>query len=83
MTHEELEHLVITVTRAQSMLLASVLRPFLTAGTITEEALVASLVESERAALERETPEIPALTGLIAVLREDLGLGEGNRPAAS
>ena len=65
------------------MLLAAVLRPLIDAGAISEAALTTSLAEKERAALGRRTPETGALTALIALLRRDLGLPEGTRPAVS
>ena len=63
-----------TTVAAQSMLLASVLRAFIIKGVITATDLDQALSETERAALERGTPETPALTGLIDLLRRDLGL---------
>ena len=63
-----------TTVAAQSMLLASILRAFIIKGLVTETDLDQVLNETERAALERGTPETPALTGLIDLLRRDLGL---------
>ena len=63
---------------AQSLILASVLRPLIMKGVITEAELSASLAATEQAAMERRTPETPALTGLIDLLRRDLGLSEAS-----
>jgi hypothetical protein len=83
MTLAELEHMLTVTTAAQSMLLAAVLRPLIASGAVSEDALVVSLAEKERAAMERGTLETGALTGLIDLLRRDLGLSEGTRPAVS
>ncbi len=69
---EAADFMAVTVA-AQSMLLASILRAFIIKGLITETDLDQALSETERAALERGTPETPALTGLIDLLRRDLG----------
>lgn len=76
MTHEELETLVEKLTAAQSMLTASILRAFIENGAITEAQLADVLSQTEHAALQRRTPETVALTGLIDLLRRDLGLIE-------
>lgn len=83
MTNDELQALVTALIAAQSMLLASVLRPFITNGVIAATDLEESLDLTERAALERRTQETPVLTALIDLLRRDLGLGKGTRPSAS
>ena len=83
MTHEELENWVVTVTAAQSMLLAAILRPLIANGHLSEDALVASLDEKERAAFERKSRETPALIGLIDLLRRDLELPAKKRPDLS
>jgi hypothetical protein len=83
MTVEELEWLIENLTAAQSMLLAGILRPLIDGGAVAESALSDSLAEKERAALDRRTPETPALLGLIDLLRRDLGLPERNHPPAS
>lgn len=82
MTTEQLEDFIKSTIAAQSMLLAAVLRPLLANGTISEQELAASLDATEQAAMQRRTPETPALTGLIDLLRHDLGLGEANHPGA-
>lgn len=69
------------LTRAQSMLLATVVRTLIEQGAITEEALRRALDATAQAAFQRRTPETPALLGLIDILRADLGLPEGTRPA--
>lgn len=73
MTNEELIQFIQTLTASQSMLLAAVLRPFVNKGLISHSDLAQSLDATERAALERRTSETPALTGLIDLLRRDLG----------
>lgn len=83
MTLEELERFVTHVTAAQSVLLASILRAFLVKGALTESELNAVLDATEQAALQRRTPETPALTGLVALLRRDLGLDAGTPPGPS
>jgi len=82
MNTEQFEDLFKSTVAAQSMLLAAVMRPLLANGTITERELAASLGATEQAAMQRRTPETSALTGLIALLRRDLGLGEASRPGA-
>ncbi len=77
-TIEQLIELVTGSIAAQSMLFASVLRPFLDKGVITEADLLKSLAATQQAALQRRSPETPALTGLIDLLRRDLGLNEAN-----
>ena len=79
----QLEKLIKALTAAQSMLLSSVIRALLANDTVTENEISASLDLTYRAALDRKTPETPYLTGLIELLRRDLGLGEGTHPAAS
>ena len=76
-TLEEAEVFFMAATRAQTMLLAAVLRPLIANGSLIEQELVSSLAKSEQAALQRHTPETPALSGLAAMLRQDLGLPEG------
>ena len=71
---KEASDFITTLARAQSMLLASVLRALLSAGTLNENDLSDALAATERAALERRTLETPALTGFIDLLRRDLGL---------
>ncbi len=78
MNNAELKKFVTTLTAAQSMLLASVIRPFIVKDIISPSEIGASLAATERAALERRTDETSALTGLIDLLRRDLGLAEGN-----
>jgi hypothetical protein len=82
MTNEQLEEFLKATTAAQSMLLAAVLRPLLANGIVSEQELAASLDATEQAAMQRRSPETPALTGLIDLLRRDLGLGAANRPGA-
>ncbi len=67
---------------AQSMLFASVLRAFIAKGVISERDLDDALAVTEKAAMQRRTPETPALTGLIALLRRDLGLDATKSPDA-
>ena len=74
MTHEQLVDFVRNATAAQSMLLAAVFRPLIQSGALSEDDLQRSLSAVEQAALQRRTPEVPALTGLIDLLRQDLGL---------
>lgn len=75
-TVPQLAQVVAEVTAAQSMLLASVLRPLIARGAVSERDLALSLDLTERAAFERRTNEASALTGLIALLRRDLGLSQ-------
>lgn len=77
-TIDHLADLLKTSIAAQSMLLASVLRPLIIKGVVSEAEFLASLAATEQAALERRTPETPALIGLIYRLRRDLGLCEAN-----
>jgi hypothetical protein len=72
-TIEEAEQFITALTRAQSMLLAAILRPLLANSTLTESDLRQSLIASETAAMQRRTRETSAFVGLIAVLRADLG----------
>ena len=81
-TLEELKKLVESVTAAQSMLLASVVRPLLASNLLSESEMLGSLAATEQAALARRTPETPYLLGLIEVLRRDLKLPEGSHPDA-
>ena len=83
MTNEELERFFAETTAAQSMLLAAVLRPLIESGALPQRELETSLAEKERAALDRRTPEVSALLGLIELLRRDLGLPAASRPASS
>jgi hypothetical protein len=76
-TLEDAEEFYTTTTRAQSMLLAAVLRPLIANGSLGEYELVNSLGETEKAALQRRTPETPAIAGLVQMLRQDLRLPEG------
>ena len=76
-TLEDAEEFLMATTRAQSMVLAAVLRPFIADGFLIEHDLVKSLAETERAALQRRTPETAAILGLAEMLRQDLGLPEG------
>jgi len=73
-TLEEAADFMTTTVAAQSMLFASVLRAFIAKGLITETDLDETLGATEQAAMQRRTPETPALTGLIKLLRRDLGL---------
>ncbi len=75
-TNKQLTDLLHTTVAAQSIILASVLRPLIIKGVVSEAEFSASLAATEQAALERRTPETPALTGLIDLLRRDLGLSE-------
>ena len=75
-TIAHLTDLLTTSIAAQSILLATVLRPLIIKGVVSEAEFSASLAATEQAALERRTPETIALTGLIDLLRRDLGLGE-------
>lgn len=77
-TLEEAGAFMAHFTRAQSMMMAAILRPLLNSGALKEADLRASLEATERAALERRTPETPALLGLVQVLRVDLGLSEAS-----
>ena len=79
-TLEDAENYLMATTRAQSMILAAALRPLIGNGSLSEDDLVASLAETERAALQRRTLETPAITGLAQMLRQDLGLAEGTGP---
>ena len=65
------------------MVLAAVIRTFITEGIISEDKIEASLAATEQGALEGRTPEIPASNGLIDLLRRDLGLNTKNHPDAS
>ena len=79
-TLEDAENYLMATTRAQSMILAAALRPLIGNGSLSEDDLVASLAETERAALQRRTLETPAISGLAQMLRQDLGLAEGTGP---
>lgn len=82
MTPAELEDFVKSITAAQSMLTAAILRAIMQNGGVTEAQIQDALNRTEQAALQRRTPETPALTGLIDLLRRDLGLSEGTHPDA-
>ena len=75
-TLEDAEDCFMATTRAHSMLLAAVLRPLIENGSLSEDELASSLAAREKGALLRRTPETPALVGLAAMLRQDLGLPE-------
>ncbi len=79
-TLEDAENYLMATTRAQSMILAAALRPLIGNGSLSEDDLVASLAETERAALQRRTLETPAISGLAQMLRQDLELAEGTGP---
>ena len=76
-TLADAETFLMRTTRAQSMLLAAVLRPLIANGSLNDDKLAWSLAATEKAALRRRTPETPALLGLVELLRQDLGLTEG------
>ena len=76
-TLADAEAYLMATTRAQSMILAAVLRPLITNGSLIEDELTSSLAATEQAALQRRTPETPAILGLAQMLRLDLGLPEG------
>ena len=78
---EAADFMALSVT-AQSMLFASVLRAFIAKGVISERDLDEALAATEKAAMQRRTPETPALTGLIELLRRDLGLDVAKSPDA-
>lgn len=73
-TLKDAEDFFAATIRAQSMILAAVVRPMIADGSLSESDLRESLNSTERAALERRTPETSALTGLVELLRADLGL---------
>lgn len=73
-TLQDAEDFITTVTRAQSMVLAAILRTMMTSGSLSETDLRESLDATEQAALQRRTRETPAVTGLVEILRNDLGL---------
>lgn len=75
MTADQLKALITSAAAAQSILLATILRTFVVKGLITEAELNAALEATEQAAVRQRTPETPLLTGLIDLLRRDLGLG--------
>ncbi len=79
-TLAEAEVYLMATTRAQSMILAAVLRPLIANGSLVEHDLVTSLASTEKAALQRRTRETPAVVGMAALLRQDLGLPEGTGP---
>ncbi len=76
-TLEDAEIYFMATTRAQSFILAAVIRPLIGSGYLDEGDLAASLDATEVAALERGTLETPAIVGLVQMLRQDLGLPEG------
>ena len=75
-TLPQIEDLLKQTIRAQSFILAAVLRPLIGSGYLDEGDLAASLDATEVAALERGTLETPAIVGLVQMLRQDLGLPE-------
>ena len=79
---DEAADFMTTTVAAQSMLLASVLRAFMAKGLITVTDLDETLQATEQAAMQRRTPETPSLTGLIKLLRRDLGLDVTKGPDA-
>ena len=81
-TLEEAEIYLMATTRAQSFILAAVIRPLIGSGYLDEGELAASLDETKVAALERGTLETPAIVGLVQMLRQDLGLAKGTGPGA-
>ncbi len=76
-TLADAEEFLMKTTRAQSMILAAVLRPLIANGSLSEDELTSSLAATEQAALQRRTPETAAIGGLAELLRLDLGLPEG------
>ncbi len=72
-TLQEADAFVTHITAAHSMLLAAIIRPLIESGSLDEADLRNSLDTTERAALERRTPETAALSGLVGLLRRDLG----------
>ncbi len=76
MTNEELHHYLMITTAAQSMIQAAILRALMDEGAVSESRLSEILDAVESTALQRKTPETPAVTGLIALLRRDLGWPE-------
>ncbi len=81
-TLEEAADFMALTVAAQSMLFASVLRAFIAKGVISERDLDEALAATDKAAMQRRSPETPALTGLIALLRRDLGLDATKSPDA-
>lgn len=80
---KDAEAFITQLTRAQSMVGASIVRALLDSGALTESDLRKALEATEQAALQRRTPETPAVLGLVEVLRTDLGLTEGTDPGGS
>ncbi len=76
-TLEEAEAYFLTTTRAQSKILATVVRLLIANGSLRKGDLVSWIDETDKAALQRRTPETAALSGLAQLLRQDLGLPEG------
>ena len=82
MTNEQLKDLLTATIAAQSILHANILRAIMQSGGLTEAHLIAALSATEQAAFQRRTPETPALTGLLDLLRRDLGLNEAKHSDA-
>ena len=81
-TLDEAADFMAATVAAQSMLFASVLRAFIAKGVISKRDLDEVLAATDKAAMQRRTPETPALTGLIELLRRDLGLDATKSPDA-
>ena len=81
-TLDEAADFMAAAVAAQSMLFASVLRAFIAKGVISERDLDEVLAATDKAAMQRRSPETPALTGLIELLRRDLGLDATKSPDA-